>query len=172
MRPAEPAPSERAVFYMIGAVLIVGVLIWAKSVLIPIAISILLSFALAPLVSRAQRAGLSRTWAATVVVITGVVGFLILMYMIEAQTSTLITKLPEYGKNLSIKLRGKNPEKPEDDAVKKLMKRSPRSPEAPWTRPANATSLFTPRASARLRSSPSGWCRRSRGSAVSFSSSA
>ncbi|MDB5313412.1 MAG: hypothetical protein JWO38_7614 [Gemmataceae bacterium] len=55
-----PVPGQRT-FYRLGAILlVVGVLFWAKAVFIPLALAILLTFALSPVAGWLERHGLGR----------------------------------------------------------------------------------------------------------------
>lgn len=56
----KPVPGQRT-FYRLGTILlVVGVLFWAKSILIPIALAVLLAFALSPLAVWLEARGLGR----------------------------------------------------------------------------------------------------------------
>src|SRR6187402_497413 len=61
-RDATPQGYARTakLWMFIGATLFVAILYWAQAVLIPIALATLLTFLLAPLVSRLQRWGIKR----------------------------------------------------------------------------------------------------------------
>ncbi len=55
---------------------VVAVLFWARSLLIPIALAIFLTFVLSPLVSWLQRRGLGRTFSVILVVSVVLLGFI------------------------------------------------------------------------------------------------
>ncbi len=89
---------------MASLVLVVASLYWARVVLIPLALAILLTFLLRPIVEALRRTGLGRTPAAVLVVlllalVLGVVGWIVL-----AQFSNLASELPRYTDNLKQKV--------------------------------------------------------------------
>ncbi|HKQ36873.1 MAG TPA: AI-2E family transporter [Verrucomicrobiae bacterium] len=84
--------------------LVAAILYFAKAVFVPIALTALLSFLLAPLVARLMRWGLPRAVAVITSVafafsIIGVIGWLV-----TSQTVHLIDRLPEYQNNLQAKI--------------------------------------------------------------------
>jgi predicted PurR-regulated permease PerM len=84
--------------------LVLVLLYWTRVVLIPVALAILLTFLLDPVVSLLQRRGLPRTPAVIVVV---VVAFFILGgmgWMVTWQFTTLAHELPQYTENLKHKV--------------------------------------------------------------------
>ena len=82
----------------------VGLLYVAREVLIPLALALLLSFLLAPLVRRLERVGLPRVLA-TVLVVLLVAALLIgMVTMLIAQLVDLGRNLPEYQANVAQKL--------------------------------------------------------------------
>ena len=97
--------------YLVGlatfvvVILVVACLYWARSVLIPVALSILLTFVLAPVVSRLQQVGLGRTPA--VLLVVTLVGLLVLgvLGLMTAQLAGLVTDLPNYQDNIAQKIR-------------------------------------------------------------------
>lgn len=93
--------------------LVAAILYFAKTVFIPIALTALLSFLLAPLVIRLMRWGLPRSIAVIASVtfafsIIGVIGWLV-----TTQTVQLIDRLPQYQDNLHAKITSlKRPQAP------------------------------------------------------------
>jgi len=89
---------------LIGLVVIIVALYWAKAVVIPVALAILLTFLLTPIVNALWRLGLGRAPAAVVVVVVvfGLVGAL--GWTIAAQISTLASELPTYTDTLKQKI--------------------------------------------------------------------
>jgi len=85
---------------------IIGFMYAAAAVLKPLALAILLAFAIAPLSSFLERRGLPRFLAAviTVLALLGVVGFV--SFKVGQQLDTLANRLPEYEQNVFKKLRG------------------------------------------------------------------
>jgi predicted PurR-regulated permease PerM len=87
-----------------GCVLVVAVLYWAQAVIVPVALALLLTFMLSPLVLFLQRP-LGRVSAVlTVVVVTfsalGVAG-----WALTSQLTSLVQELPEYQHNIRQKVR-------------------------------------------------------------------
>jgi len=84
--------------------LVAVILYFAKVVFIPIALTALLSFLLAPLVSRLMRWGLPRAVAviATVTFAFSIIG--VIGWLVTAQAMQLIDRLPKYHDNLQAKI--------------------------------------------------------------------
>jgi predicted PurR-regulated permease PerM len=88
-----------------AAAIIIGALYLAQDVLVPIALAILFSFLLSPLVQRVQRVGLGRVLSVILVVLLAsglVVG---IGYVVTSQLVGLTLKLPEYRNNIRNKVR-------------------------------------------------------------------
>lgn len=96
-----PLPFLNAV---VGLVVMIVALYWAKPVIIPVALAILVTFLLTPVVNALWRHGLSRTPAAVLVVLLvfGLVGAI--GWTIAAQISTFASELPTYTHNLKAKI--------------------------------------------------------------------
>jgi predicted PurR-regulated permease PerM len=95
----------RRTFYVLGsAALVVAALYLGQRILIPLALAVLLSFVLAPLVSRLERRGMSRTVAVLLVVgaafgLLGLVG-----WGIASQATAMINDLPQHKKDVQQKI--------------------------------------------------------------------
>src|SRR5712691_9978776 len=81
-------------------VLVIASLYWAKAVLVPLALALMLTFLLQPIVAALHRRGLGHTPAAVLVVmllglVLGAVGWAVVM-----QFSSLTSELPRYQDNL------------------------------------------------------------------------
>ena len=89
----ESTPSFSTFIGLATCVLVVGCLYLAQSILIPLALSLLLTFLLAPVVSMGQRLGLPRT--AAVLVSVGIAGLAIasIGWVVVSQFTTLATDL-------------------------------------------------------------------------------
>jgi predicted PurR-regulated permease PerM len=86
------------------AVLVVAILYWAQEVLVPIAIAVLLTFVLNPVVSALERLRLGRVIA---VGISAVLTFSILLgagWLVGRQISGLANELPQYRRNIREKI--------------------------------------------------------------------
>src|SRR4051812_20002645 len=90
---------------IISAILVIGLLFFARDVLIPASLAILLAFLLHPIVERLARLGLNRGLAVglTVIVATGIAGGV--GYLVGHQFVVLSDKLPQYQGNLRAKVR-------------------------------------------------------------------
>ncbi len=84
--------------------LVVAALYLAKDFLIPLAMAVLLSFLLAPLVARLQRLGLGRVPSVLTVVLVGVVGTGLLGFIVAEQVFDLSGQFPRYRENILAKL--------------------------------------------------------------------
>src|SRR5262245_5586984 len=91
----------RRTFYVMGsAALVVAALYLGQRIIIPLALALLLSFVLSPLVSRLERRGMGRTLAVLLVVgaaflLLGLVG-----WGIGSQATALINDLPTHKKEV------------------------------------------------------------------------
>src|SRR5262245_40664879 len=99
---ADPAPSAPArLFYALGsAALVVAALYWGQKIVITLALAVLLTLVLAPLVSRLERRGLGRVPAVLLVVclaflLLGAVG-----WGITGQVASLVDDLPRHKENV------------------------------------------------------------------------
>jgi predicted PurR-regulated permease PerM len=86
-------------------VVIVASLHFARDVFIPIALAVLLSFALGPLVSALRRARVGRVPSVFISVLIAAGIFLVLGSMIASQLTQLAADLPQYQKNIGSKIR-------------------------------------------------------------------
>jgi predicted PurR-regulated permease PerM len=84
---------------------VIAILYFAKDVLLPLAIAVLLTFALAPISSRLRKLGLPRILA---VIITVVLAFLFLVIfglVVAGHVAEVAQKLPEYQGNIIAEIR-------------------------------------------------------------------
>lgn len=102
--PALPSPASPVTILLI-ATICVAALYFGQDVLKPLALAILLAFALAPLVVRLRRLGLGRILSAALVVLL-VAGFLAaIALVVSSQLFDLAAKLPTYEQNLLGKIK-------------------------------------------------------------------
>ena len=101
-------PSEIHKLYFLnvlgGIVLVIASLYWARAVFVPLALALMLTFLLQPVVAALHRWGLNHTPAAVLVVallaiLIGAVGWMALR-----QVSSLVSELPRYQDNLKQKI--------------------------------------------------------------------
>ena len=84
--------------------IVLCLLYFAKAVLVPLALAVLLTFLLAPLVTLLQRRGLPRFAAVLLVVVDAGVVFGALGWMVATQATALVDSIPEYESNLDEKI--------------------------------------------------------------------
>jgi predicted PurR-regulated permease PerM len=109
MAKVSPAPGwQRALVVLTGTVVgvvVVNCLYWAQAVIIPVALAVLLTFLLAPLVAILQRRHLGRTPS---VVLVGLLAALVLggiTWLVAAEVKGLAGDLPAYTQNIRSKIR-------------------------------------------------------------------
>jgi predicted PurR-regulated permease PerM len=96
MANASSTKSRDSLLVLSGLVLVTACLYWARQVLIPLALAVLLSFILTPAVSALQRRGLGRLPAVLLVVFLALLLLSGIGYIITRQLSTLVVNLPNY----------------------------------------------------------------------------
>ncbi len=98
------ANMTRAFMILMSGAVVLGMLFWLQAVLVPIALAILLTFMLSPLVSILQGGRLPRTLAVFIVV--GVAFSLIVAigWMLARQLTSFVDTFPQYEKNFNSKL--------------------------------------------------------------------
>ena len=101
--PAAPQISPTAM--AAGLVVVIGALYLGQDILIPLALALLLSFMLAPIVIRLRRWGLGRIPSVLAVVVLLLVGLLGLGSIVASQVVHLADNLPRYEWNLRAKIR-------------------------------------------------------------------
>ncbi len=89
-----------------GLVLVAATLQWAQKFLIPLALAVLLTFVLAPLVNLLQRRGLPRIPAALLVVLLAILVVAALGLGLTLQARRLAGELPQYRENIAHKVAG------------------------------------------------------------------
>ncbi len=98
------APKNSRILALASVAVVIGALYFAKQVLVPVALATMLSFVLAPLVTRLQRLHLGRVPAviAVVLLVVGVIG--VLGYIVVGQVGDLASKIPQYQANIEEKV--------------------------------------------------------------------
>ncbi|NND99583.1 MAG: AI-2E family transporter [Pirellulaceae bacterium] len=105
-KPKSDLATLAAVAQLLAVVATVAALFFAKDVLIPLALGLLLSFLLSPVVNRLQRFGIPNVLA---VVMTALIAFLLLgglFTLLGREMSNLVGELPNYKSELVEKARG------------------------------------------------------------------
>ena len=80
------------------------ILQWGQTVLVPIALAILLTFILSPLVTRLNRLGVSRLFAVLIVVAVAAAGLGLTGWMIAGEVRAVLLDLPRYRTNIRDKV--------------------------------------------------------------------
>ena len=131
---------------MVSILIVVTVIYVAREVLIPLALALLFSFLLAPVVTRLERWRLGRIPA---VLTTVLLSFCVLAgvgYLVFGQLYDLTLQLPKYKSNMSSKIAslkssGKSPLSEATDTIKELGQQlESTTPEANGARPVSPTS--------------------------------
>lgn len=104
MMRVHPRGASQRVSPLLSIVIIIAVLYFAKEVLIPIALAILLSFLLTPLVVRLERWGLPNIPAVLIVVTLSFIVIGTLTWIVTNQIINLANRLPEYRENIKRKV--------------------------------------------------------------------
>ena len=100
----EPLRAAQRFMVFAGLALAVACLYWAREVLIPIALAVLISFALSPLVSGLQRTGMRRGLAVAAVVTAALIVALGLGWILVRQVTTFADDLPRYKQTITHKI--------------------------------------------------------------------
>ena len=93
-----------AFFLLTTVVLIIASLYWAQAVLIPIAISILLTFLLTPVADALERLGLGRVFSVVLIVILAISCLAAVGWIITSQLTSVVNELPTYRQNIRQKI--------------------------------------------------------------------
>jgi predicted PurR-regulated permease PerM len=86
-------------------VVVVSCLYWARTVLIPVALAVFLSFLLAPLVEALQRCGMRRLFSVIVVVLLAGTLLGSVVWVVTAQVTSLAGEMPTYTENVKSKIK-------------------------------------------------------------------
>jgi predicted PurR-regulated permease PerM len=94
-----------SLFVLFGLVLVTACLYWARQVLVPLALAVLLAFVLTPAVSALQRRGLGRLPSVLLVVILALLLLIGIGYLISQQIHAFLAHLSSYQGELIQKLK-------------------------------------------------------------------
>jgi predicted PurR-regulated permease PerM len=100
-----PTGKPMSLIVIGGLALVIACLYLAQAVLIPVALAILLTFLLGPLVSALQRMGLGRVPAVAVVIFLTLVVLASIGWVATTQVKSLAAELPKYRHNIREKVR-------------------------------------------------------------------
>src|SRR5262249_4372826 len=98
--------TERPYLLVCTLLLVIAFLYFARQVLIPLALAVLLAFILSPLVTRLQRRGLGRTSSVAVVVTLAFLALGLFGWVLSRQVTELLVQLPRYEKQIVAKFHG------------------------------------------------------------------
>ena len=93
-----------AFFLLPTVVLIIASLYWAQAVLIPVAVSILLTFLLSPMADSLERLGLGRVFSVVLIVILAFSFLAAVGWVVTLQLTSVANELPTYRKNIQQKI--------------------------------------------------------------------
>ena len=93
-----------SLFLLPTVVLIIASLFWAQAVLIPIAVSILLTFLLTPVADSLERLGLGRVFSVILIVILAFSFLAAVGWIVTLQLTSVANELPTYRKNIEQKI--------------------------------------------------------------------
>jgi predicted PurR-regulated permease PerM len=102
---SEVPPGLFGVLTVLATGLVVAFLYFARDVIVPIALAILLSFLLAPVVRWLRRLHVGRVAAVTLTVLTAFLAMLGFAAVVMQELSSLAAQIPEYRSNLEAKIR-------------------------------------------------------------------
>src|SRR5687767_886897 len=98
-------PNKTSRFVLMASVcVVVAALYFAQDVLIPLALSILLTFLFTPVVNRLERWRVPRAVAVVLVVIIAFGSFALLGYVVARQVIELANNIDEYKENIEAKV--------------------------------------------------------------------
>lgn len=100
-----PGPSGSGLQNLAVLVVVVAALYFGRDIFVPMALAVLLSFALAPLVSLLRRLRLPRTLAVVSVVLFAFLAISAFGFLVAGQVSQLAGNLPQYQSNIQNKIR-------------------------------------------------------------------
>ena len=108
-RNVSPAPKTSRFVLMASICVVVAALYFAQDVLIPLALAMLLSFLLAPLVNRLERWNLGRVPSVLMVVIVLFALICVLGYVVAMQIYDLADNVEQYQVNIISKIEALHP---------------------------------------------------------------
>jgi len=88
----------------LGILLVLGILYAAKAVIIPLAVAVLLTFILTPIVVMLQRFGIKRVYAVVLTVMFALTAFGVTGYIVGSQIHSLAKELPKHKDEIQAKL--------------------------------------------------------------------
>ena len=111
--------QQSSISMLIGLAIILGFMYWARVIVIPVALSILITFLLIPAVNRLENIKIPRVPSVVLVTIVALSVFLGASYAITRQINTLVDTYPEYEDNIKTKISQLN-ENGRDSLIDKI----------------------------------------------------
>ena len=106
LTPRETRPDDGPVSYpLIGIVAVVLALYFGRAIFLPLATAVLLTFALAPLVSGLRKLRVPRPVAVVTVVIGAFAAIILFGMIVASQLGSLAENLPLYQRNIETKMQ-------------------------------------------------------------------
>jgi predicted PurR-regulated permease PerM len=93
-----------AFFFLAAVVLVIASLYLAQTILIPVAISILLTFLLSPVADSLERLGLGRVFSVILIVILAFSLLIAVAWLVSFELTSVANELPTYRKNIQQKI--------------------------------------------------------------------
>ncbi|MGO4447802.1 AI-2E family transporter [Phyllobacterium sp. TAF24] len=90
---------------VIVAIAVIGALYFARDILVPLALALLLTFALSPLVTYLHRFGIPKVLSVISVVLTAFIAIFLFATIVVGQLTVLAQNLPSYQYNIEAKIR-------------------------------------------------------------------
>ena len=103
LRPLDTSGTPRLVV-LGGLILAIACLYWARIVFIPIALALLATFLLSPVVALLRRTGLHRVAAVVIVIALAVLLVVAVGWALVSQVTTLVDDLPQYRATIARKI--------------------------------------------------------------------
>ncbi len=99
-------PLFRALSALLITLTLAAILVLGREILIPLALALLLSFALSPIATRLERMGLGRGLSVGLTMLVAVTIVLLVLYIVFIQAADLAGQLPAYRQTIREKLQG------------------------------------------------------------------
>ena len=131
-----PAKDSARLLTLVAAVVVIGTLYFARVMLVPLALAVLFTFVLSPLVGGLERIHFPRFVAIILVVTATVAGLGLLGYTVADQLIDVTNQLPSYKTNIKAKIDAIHSPKSRRldkaaDAMKEIGKEITDTPPAP-----------------------------------------
>jgi predicted PurR-regulated permease PerM len=120
MNGSSRAVSPAQLWPVVTIGIAVAVLYFAREVFMPLAIALLLTFALAPVVTWVRRTGLPRVFAVILVVTATFIGLAAFSFVVATQVADLARNVPTYQTNILTKIQNLKKAGTEDGIIKRV----------------------------------------------------